>query len=143
MGERGAVEHGGQGYVRIGPSEDGLPISTTRLFTHAGVAMVLVDLNGFITDYNGAFLQLTGFTREDMESRSVSVLNFASLKIWNNMIHMDQAVQIFWSPCLFKDREELCVVSLWLIIGDTAEQRRHFHMSVSPASACTGGDFSV
>lgn len=135
LGEGQAMES--QGYVRIGTLEDGPPLSISQLFRNAGVAMALVNVEGCLVACNKAFVQLTKFTREDVESKRISVLNFVSVRAWSEMSHMNQAVRLLWSPCIFRDREELCVVSIWLVLGDNPDQVGCFHMSISPASECT------
>mmetsp|Transcript_19921 Transcript_19921/g.28638 ORF Transcript_19921/g.28638 Transcript_19921/m.28638 type:complete len:409 (-) Transcript_19921:308-1534(-) len=114
-----------------------------NLFMNSAVAMALTGVDGQFIACNDAFSLLSGFSKQEI--RSISVFNFTLPEEMNQLFHVvgnmlshsNQNVRHFWKTCKFREREETCFVSMWLIRQDDGEPA-YFQLMMVPLSECTG-----
>jgi PAS domain S-box-containing protein len=120
--------------------EDTSPFETS--FMKSTVAMALTGVDGHFIACNDNFTTLSGYARHEVESTSVFNLTLPEemtqmFNVVSSMLSFSQSTRHFSKTFKFRDREETCFVSMWLI-RELDGEPLYFQIMIVPLSDCAG-----
>lgn len=106
------------------------------------VAMALTGVDGHFIACNDNFTTLSGYSRHEVESTSVFNLTLPEemtqmFNVVSSMLSFSQSTRHFSKTFKFRDREETCFVSMWLI-RELDGEPLYFQIMIVPLSDCAG-----
>lgn len=137
MDQGGANKHSEKGNNR---HQD---IIYESLFTNSFAAMALTGVDGQFINCNDAFSNLSGYSKQEIKTVSMFSLTLPEemnqlFSVVGNMLsYPNQNTKHFWKKCKFRNKDETCFVSMWLIRQDDGEPT-YFQMIMVPLAECSG-----
>ena len=120
--------------------------------------MAITGVDGQFLNCNEAFSQMSGYSKYVLpylvtyyhnfcrqEIKTVSMFNLTLPEemnqlfsvVGNMLSYPNQNAKHFWKKCKFREKEETCFVSMWLIRQDDGEPT-YFQLMMVPLAECSG-----